>query len=104
MRVLLPDSWLLALHTHQHTQKEVSFAAQKPGSRSKAVLTTKHQHCPIDQFYSAAFQPASPLKLPQPVVAYGTSQLAIWVLQRPVSRIISVQLRGPPTMASCLLS
>ncbi|ALD21943.1 hypothetical protein [Hymenobacter sp. DG25A] len=104
LRVLLPDSWILALHTHQHTHKEVSFAPHQQGARPKAVLTTKHQHCPIDQFYSAAFQPALPLELPPPAVAYGTSQRAIWVLQRPVSRIISIQLRGPPPTAPRLIS
>jgi hypothetical protein len=82
----------------------VSFAPHKPGARPKAALTTKHQHCPIDQFYSAAFQPGLPPELPQPVVGYGTSQLAIWVLQRPVSRVSSIKLRGPPATAPHQLS
>lgn len=59
-RVLLPETWVLSLHQHQHTTEEPALA---PGIlHGKAVLSAQHQHCDVDHFYNVPFQPAAPLE------------------------------------------
>ncbi|TGE20442.1 hypothetical protein E5K00_20815 [Hymenobacter aquaticus] len=59
-RVLLPDAWILALHSHEHTTEE---ATPRPGAqKANALLSAKHQHCAVDHFYDVPFQAALPLE------------------------------------------
>ncbi|WP_100338549.1 hypothetical protein [Hymenobacter chitinivorans] len=93
-RVLLPDTWVLALHAHQHTTEE---AAQQPGApKGKALLSAKHQHCAVDHFYDVPFQAATPLEFTlftgyaAPTTERGTS---VWLATHPST----ADLRGPPS-------
>lgn len=92
-RVLLPDAWVLALHAHQHTTEEATPAPST--QKAKALLSAKHQHCPVDHFYDVPFQPAVPLEFTlftsyeAPTTALGTS---VWL---PASQF-TADLRGPP--------
>ena len=95
VRVLLPESAILALHRHSHTEKEVAHS----GKGYKALLSEKHQHCPVDHLFDVPFQPVPELQL-QPVVhtfaplprALGQS---VWGHASPAT----AYLRGPPTAA-----
>ncbi|UOQ73676.1 hypothetical protein [Hymenobacter cellulosilyticus] len=94
MRVLLPDTWVLALHAHEHTKEETT---QLPGStKGKALLSAKHQHCAVDHFYDVPFQAASPLEFAfftsyaAPTTERGTS---VWLATSPST----ADLRGPPS-------
>lgn len=96
VRVLLPESAILALHRHEHTEKEV---AHQRGRHDKAVLTTKHQHCPVDHLFDVPFQPAAELTVPVPFYAYarpeGAAQQSVWADTTPEA----AWLRGPPAQA-----
>lgn len=97
VRVLLPESAILALHRHAHTEKE---EAHLPRHRhDKAVLSTKHQHCPVDHLFDVPFQPAAELTVPAPFFAYaqptGTAQASVWADTTPAA----AWLRGPPALA-----
>ncbi|UOQ54440.1 hypothetical protein [Hymenobacter cellulosivorans] len=93
-RVLLPDTWVLAMHAHQHTTEE---ATQQPGApKGKALLTAKHQHCAVDHFYDVPFQAASLLEFTLftsygvPAAEQGTS---VWL----AATRLTADLRGPPS-------
>lgn len=99
-RTLLPEAWILALHAHAHTVVE---PAQAPtfGHRGKALVSARHQHCAVEQFYNAAFQAAGPLSIPLPRVAPRYAAL-------PAPRAVRAEaggprrhltLRGPPRRA-----
>ena len=97
VRVLLPESAILALHRHEHTEKE---EARLPAHRGdKAVLSTKHQHCPVDHLFDVPFQPAAELTIPVPFYSYarpeGTAQQSVWADTAPEA----AWLRGPPAQA-----
>ncbi|TGE26355.1 hypothetical protein [Hymenobacter metallicola] len=92
-RVLLPDAWVLALHSHQHTTEE---AAQKPGLlKAKALLSVKHQHCSVDHFYDMPFQAAIPLEFLL-FTSYQTPSpqtvASVWL----AATQPTADLRGPP--------
>lgn len=94
-RVLLPDAWILSLHTHRHTSEE---PAHKPGGhlKGKAVLSYQHLHCAVDHFYQVPFQPAPPLALPAAFATYtpahSWASFSVW---RSATRP-TADLRGPP--------
>ena len=94
-RVLLPDTWVLALHGHGHTA-EISPAAGRP--TAKALLTAKHQHCQTDHFcalplpLSYAWQFGRPAGYQRPG---ATPQGSVWQRPAPLARL----LRGPPARA-----
>ncbi|SHK05250.1 hypothetical protein [Hymenobacter psychrotolerans] len=93
-RVLLPEAWILNLHSHEHTTEE---PAQIPGAfKGKAVLSVKHQHCDVDHFYDVPFQPAPPVELPVLVATYqaasATPETSVWLS---ATRSTADQ-RGPP--------
>ncbi|RTQ53630.1 hypothetical protein EJV47_02520 [Hymenobacter gummosus] len=96
VRVLLPESAILALHRHEHTEKEV---AHQPGQRDKAVLSTKHQHCPVDHLFDVPFQPTAELTVPVHFYSYarpeGAAQESVWQNTTPAA----AWLRGPPAQA-----
>ncbi|UYZ58629.1 hypothetical protein [Hymenobacter latericus] len=95
VRVLLPESAILALHRHQHTEKEAAHT----GRGYKALLTAKHQHCPVDHLFDVPFQPTPELVL-QPVVhRYAPLKAepyqSVWQSTTPAA----AYLRGPPARA-----
>ncbi|WP_375417288.1 hypothetical protein [uncultured Hymenobacter sp.] len=98
LRTLLPEAWVLALHSHQHTTEEVAqapvFRRQHQG---KALLGAKHQHCQVEHFYDVPFVLSAPVVLPQPLARpcfalapVPTVATAPWIARQPA------QLRGPP--------
>lgn len=96
-RVLLPDVWVLALHAHEHTTEEPTQARNWP--KEKALLSAKHQHCDVDQFYKEIFQTPEPLRLPLEPTMYHTAATSL-----PLPGFIGVftpttGLRGPPVVA-----
>ena len=99
-RTLLPEAWILALHAHAHTTAE---PAQAPafGHKGKALVSARHQHCAIEQFYNAAFQAAGPLIVPQPRVAPRYAALAVPRAVRAEAgrQLRHLTLRGPPRRA-----
>lgn len=97
-RVLLPDTWVLALHQHEHTTEEPTQAAG--WAKGKALVSAKHQHCDADQFFKSAFEPAAELPLLAPTATVfaepATTDLPVaWhcLLQ------LTADLRGPPSIS-----
>ncbi|WP_310393032.1 hypothetical protein [Hymenobacter sp.] len=94
-RTLLPEAWILALHSHEHTSEE---PAQKPAFRhkGKALVSAQHQHCQVEHLYDVPFLLSAPVVVPQlvrPCFAASvvpTVAPAPWLARRPA------QLRGPP--------
>ncbi|GAA4378528.1 hypothetical protein [Hymenobacter koreensis] len=95
MRVLVPEAWILALHTHQHTERE----AAHEGRGAKALLTQKHQHCGVDHLYDVPFQASSELVFLPVQVRYAPlssqAQESVWATTAPTA----AHLRGPPAQA-----
>ncbi|SDY41316.1 hypothetical protein [Hymenobacter psychrophilus] len=95
-RVQVPDAWILALHEHQHTV-DAPLETGPAGSR-KAVVSGRHQHCAVDHFFNAAFQPPAPLVVPAPPVGYQLARslpaASVW---HSATRA-TADLRGPPTV------
>lgn len=100
LRVLVPEAAILRLHFHQHTEDVPLTSGTVAPEKHKALLSAKHQHCSVEQLYNAPFQPAVPVKLPEPVrlLAY-----AVYRPQAPVCRashlLDGASLRGPPARA-----
>ncbi|WP_460622055.1 hypothetical protein [Hymenobacter tenuis] len=97
IRVFTPEAAVLRLHLHDHTADQPALAlASKTGH--KAVLSTEHQHCHVEQFYDAPFQPALPVcwSAPERLRAFATYRP-----QAPICRashlLDGASLRGPPT-------
>ena len=95
-RTLLPEAWILAMHSHEHTTEE---PAQAPAFRhkGKALVSSQHKHCPVENLYSIPFLPVAPVVIPAPVTRLcfasapvPTTTTAPWVARCPA------QLRGPP--------
>ncbi|MCR5889533.1 hypothetical protein LRS06_17500 [Hymenobacter sp. J193] len=96
-RVLVPEAWVLSLHSHEHTTEEPT---QAPGAlRGKTMLSAKHQHCDVDHFYNAPFQPAAPLELPLELVLQAYQQTTTVALIRAGEVLPPAvdYLRGPPS-------
>lgn len=93
VRTLLPEAWVLALHTHRHTT-EVA-ATQRP--TGKELLSPRHTHCHAEQFYNVPFQLALPVSLPQPRLALCYQPLPVPVqLASSAAALRGTALRGPP--------
>jgi hypothetical protein len=94
VRVLLPEATVLALHRHAHTEKEAAHV----GKGYKALLTAKHQHCPVDHLFDVPFQPAPELVLTPVVHTYAPLKWAhgqsVWEHTAPRASY----LRGPPAV------
>lgn len=95
--MLLPEAWVLALHTHTHTTAEPARRASFSPAKGKALLSGQHQHCHEDSLYDAAFQPAAPVAVP------GPRRSAVVGLRRPFAASVWAEavaaqrcLRGPP--------
>lgn len=100
MRTLLPEAWILALHPHTHTTAEPAHtrAFQRTG---KALLSARHQHCEVEQFYNVAYQAALPVVLPQPRVApYYAAPAPMPPVRALAGELLFARsLRGPPHRA-----
>ncbi|MBO2008475.1 hypothetical protein [Hymenobacter negativus] len=97
VRTLLPEAWVLALHSHEHTTEE---PAQAPAFRhkGKALVSKEHKHCQVEDFYNVPFVASAPVVVPVPVarpcfatMPVPTVATAPWIAREPA------QLRGPPT-------
>lgn len=98
VRVLLPDTWVLALHEHTHTTDELAHTKAWP--KSKALFSAKHQHCNADQFFKSAFEPAPGVQMPTPAASCFTDLVVAAGAAPQVSAPFATpQLRGPPARA-----
>jgi hypothetical protein len=95
-RTLLPEAWILALHPHEHTTDEPAHALAFR-HKSKALVSTQHKHCPVEDTYNVPFLPSVPVLTPLPVTrpCFATAPVptvatAPWIARQPA------QLRGPP--------
>ena len=96
VRTLLPEAWVLALHTHEHTTEEPAFIKHRP-VRGKTILTTKHTHCQTEQFYNVPFQAAPPVAIPLPRLLRRYQSLAVpTTLACSAAMLRRTALRGPP--------
>jgi hypothetical protein len=100
VRTLLPEAWILALHPHAHTTVEPA-AAPAYKRQGKALLSAKHQHCEVEQFYNVSYQAAVPLVAPAPRVAPRYAAAPQLPAVRPLAGelLFARSLRGPPSRA-----
>ena len=91
VRVLVPETAILALHSHEHTEEQV-----KKDTGFK--LEKKHQHCQIDQVFNAPFTPAPQVVIQAVPVSftdlYSANHSYIWKFTFPNN----TDLRGPPVV------
>lgn len=90
VRVIVPETAVLALHTHEHTQDN----PEKINTGLK--LDKKHTHCHTDELYDSPFSPVwaiitynLPAMFPQTYVAFHGF---VWKFTFPNN----TELRGPP--------
>lgn len=94
MRMLLPESWPLELHLHEHTTEEPSLT---PGElHGKTVLSAEHTHCIVDNFCHIPFQPSAPVELPLVFAAYRTPTSVPVLPAWQDARTPAADSRGPP--------
>ncbi|MCC2548188.1 hypothetical protein LJY25_17190 [Hymenobacter sp. BT175] len=95
-RVWAPESMVLLLHDHAHTQDEPTRAPAAP--KGKALLTVKHQHCHVDQLYDVPVLPAAPVLVPVPAArpVFAVRATAP-VPGLPVVAVFERAGRGPPS-------
>ena len=95
-RTLLPEAWILALHTHEHTTEE---PAARPSKRrpGQTLLSGKHTHCQTEQFYQVPFQPAPLVAVPLPRHRLSYRPLVVPTqLACSAAMLRRTALRGPP--------
>jgi len=93
VRTLLPEAWVLALHSHGHTT-ELAPTSRPAG---KELISPRHTHCYAEQFYNVPFQAALPVSLPQPRLRPHYQLLAVPAqLASAVAALRRTALRGPP--------
>ena len=97
VRVLIPDSLILALHQHTHTIEK-----QLDTHLGDKKVDTKHIHCPTDHLFHNTFYtlPAA-LVLPvftQPISSYCPDLKSVWKFTFPNNSLT----RGPPPVFSFL--
>lgn len=96
-RVLVPEAGWLALHRHQHTHDEPAPA--RGLAKGKLLLSSKHQHCHVDQLYDVPFQLAGPVAVPAARVRPAFREVAAAAVQPCAARPTGVvALRGPPVL------
>ena len=97
MRTLLPEAAVLALHAHEHTTAEPAHTATF-WRTGKALLSARHQHCMVEQFYNVAYQGGAPVRLPLPPVAWRYAPAEALLPVRPAAGEVQFAraLRGPP--------
>lgn len=93
VRTLLPEAWVLALHSHRHTTE----LAPTPRPAGKEVLSPRHTHCHVEQFYQVPFQASLPVSVPQPRLHVRYQPLTVPVqLAGSATALRGTALRGPP--------
>ena len=100
VRTLLPEAWILALHTHAHTTEEPAHAPTFKRT-SKVLLSARHQHCDVEQFYTVGYQAGAPVLLPAPRVAPRyLAAVALPPVRAVAGELLFARsLRGPPRRA-----
>jgi len=95
-RTLLPEAWILAMHQHGHTTDESAQAAAFR-HKGKALVSVRHQHCPVENLYQVPFLVGAPIVVPTPLTRLGFAiapvpavATAPWISRQ------SAKLRGPP--------
>ena len=93
LRVLLPDSLILALHRHTHTTEK-----RLDTHFGKEQIDVQHIHCETDHSFQKSFY-LLPMALALPVfidhrTAYQRHYPAIWKFTFPNN----TRLRGPPVL------
>ncbi|GAB3638521.1 hypothetical protein GCM10027422_41110 [Hymenobacter arcticus] len=93
VRTLLPEAWVLALHTHGHTTELA--AARRP--TGKELASPKHTHCHTEQFYNTPYTAALPIRIPPPRLRAHYQPLAVPAQLASLAAVLrSTALRGPP--------
>ncbi|GEO02800.1 hypothetical protein AAE02nite_04640 [Adhaeribacter aerolatus] len=96
-RVLVPDSLVLALHRHTHTQ-EVKL--NHPAAKHQ--LGEKHIHCPVEHLFDSSFYHLPPAvtwpAIQTPPKTHLQDFSSIWKFTFPNS----ICLRGPPSLPAFL--
>lgn len=97
VRTLLPEAWVLALHRHEHTTEEPAQASAFR-HKGKVLISARHQHCPVEQFYNVAYQAGAPVAMPCPRVAVRYAAAPALPPVRPAAGevLYARSLRGPP--------
>jgi hypothetical protein len=90
-RVLAPETAVLALHSHEHTEEQ-------PTKEAGFKMDKKHQHCQADHLFNAPFTPGQPVSIkPIPLSftgRYSANYSDIWKFTFPNN----TDLRGPPAV------
>ena len=96
-RTLLPEAWILGLHAHTHTIKELAHAPEV-ARKGRFELSAQHQHCAVEQFYHAAFQAAGSVLIPQPRLTpcYAIRLAPLALRAAAGQQVWGLTLRGPP--------
>lgn len=93
LRVLLPDSLILALHRHTHTTEK-----RLENHFGKEQIDSQHIHCETDHlFHNSLYALPQALQLPVCIdhqTAYRGHALAVWKFTFPNN----IRLRGPPVL------
>jgi hypothetical protein len=89
VRVLVPETAVLGLHGHEHTEDHGKADAG-------LKLEKKHQHCHIEHLFNAPFSPAPQVSVKTLLISftdtYSASNAFIWKFTFPNN----TDLRGPP--------
>jgi len=90
VRVLVPETMVLTLHAHEHTQDE----QKKTDTGFK--LDKKHTHCHTDDFFNTPYSPVPATQIFAPIITftdtYSANHSFIWKFTFPNN----TDLRGPP--------
>ena len=90
VRVLVPETTVLAMHAHEHTQDE-----QKKNDTG-FKLDNKHTHCHTDDFFNTPYSPAPGTQIFTSIITftdtYSANHSYIWKFTFPNNN----DLRGPP--------
>jgi hypothetical protein len=96
-RVLVPDSLVLALHRHTHTEEK-----RIPHPAAKHQLGEKHVHCPVEHLFDSSFYhlPVSAgwLVINTPL-SYVKQYFSTWKFTFPSN----TYLRGPPSLLTSIV-
>ncbi|MGI4739264.1 MAG: hypothetical protein ACRYG7_29205 [Janthinobacterium lividum] len=91
-RTLLPEAWVLTLHTHRHTTDAATVRRQ-----SKELASPRHTHCHTEQFYNVAYTAAAPVVVPVPWRRLHYQALAVASPREGLAGALRrTALRGPP--------
>lgn len=92
VRAMVPDTLLLSLHSHTHTEHN------HPGDYNQAHVDKKHTHCPVEDLFGAPYQSSTAvIAFPEPLLSpeHVASYYSNWLY----SSATHTQQRGPPSFA-----